>query len=102
MTNTTKNPPIDRIDGRMKVTGGAKYFADFELPDTAYCVIVGSEIAKGTIAGLTTKKARGPPGGLGFFTHKNTPPIPGGDPPVGGKADAPPPRPKGEQYRILS
>jgi xanthine dehydrogenase YagR molybdenum-binding subunit len=87
----------------MKVTGGAKYFADFEIPNTAYCVIVGSEIAKGTIAGLDTKKAQGAPGVLGVFTYQNMPPIPGWDAPVGGQADGPPPRPKTEEtYRILS
>ena len=103
MTKDLKNPPIDRIDGRMKVTGGAKYFADFELPNTAYCVIVGSEIAKGTIASLDTKKAQGAPGVLGVFTHQNMPPIPGWDAPVGGEADGPPPKPKTEEtYRILS
>ncbi|GAB2533545.1 xanthine dehydrogenase family protein molybdopterin-binding subunit [Spirosoma aerophilum] len=103
MTNKTKNPPIDRIDGRMKVTGGARYFADFELPNTAYCVIVGSEIAKGTIGSLDTKKALGAPGVLGVFTHQNMPPIPGWDAPVGGEADGPAPKPKTEEtYRILS
>ncbi|ADB38213.1 xanthine dehydrogenase family protein molybdopterin-binding subunit [Spirosoma linguale] len=103
MTKDLKNPPIDRIDGRMKVTGGAKYFADFELPNTAYCVIVGSEIAKGAIASLDTKKAQGAPGVLGVFTHQNMPPIPGWDAPTGGQADGPAPKPDTkEKYRILS
>ncbi|GAB3900089.1 xanthine dehydrogenase family protein molybdopterin-binding subunit [Spirosoma agri] len=87
----------------MKVTGGAKYFADFELPNTSYCVIVGSEIAKGAITSLDTKKAQGAPGVLGVFTHQNMPPIPGWDAPVGGEADGPAPKPKTEEtYRILS
>lgn len=87
----------------MKVTGGANYFADFELPNMAYCVLVGSEIARGTIASMDTQKARGAPGVLGVFTHQNMPPIPGWDAPVGGKADGPPPKPDTEEtYRILS
>ncbi|SFB90635.1 xanthine dehydrogenase family protein molybdopterin-binding subunit [Spirosoma endophyticum] len=103
MTKDTKNPPIDRVDGRLKVTGGANYFADFEIPNTAYCVIVGSKIAKGTIASLDTKKAQNAPGVLGVFTHQNMPPIPGWDAPVGGEADGPAPKPKTEEtYRILS
>ena len=103
MTKETKNPPIDRVDGRMKVTGGARYFADFELPNMAYCVLVGSEIARGTISSLDTKKAQGAPGVLGVFTHQNMPPIPGWDAPVGGQADGPAPKPKTEEtYRILS
>lgn len=103
MTKDTKNPPIDRVDGRLKVTGGANYFADFERPNMAYCVLVGSEIARGTIAGIDTKKAQGAPGVLGVFTHQNMPPIPGWDAPVGGEADGPAPKPKTEEtYRILS
>ncbi|HEX9958744.1 MAG TPA: xanthine dehydrogenase family protein molybdopterin-binding subunit, partial [Fibrella sp.] len=103
MTKDTKNPPIDRIDGRLKVTGGANYFADFELPNMAYCVLVGSEIARGTIAGMDTKKAQGSPGVLGVFTHQNMPSIPGWDGPVGGEADGPPPKPDTkEKYRILN
>ncbi|AUD00399.1 xanthine dehydrogenase family protein molybdopterin-binding subunit [Spirosoma pollinicola] len=103
MTKDLKNPPIDRIDGRMKVTGGAQYFADFDLPNMAYCVIVGSEIGRGSIASLDTKRAQGAPGVLGVFTHQNMPPIPGWDAPVGGEADGPAPKPKTEEkYRILS
>lgn len=103
MKNETKNPAIDRVDGRMKVTGGAKYFADFDLPDLAYCVIVGSEIARGTLKSIDTKKALSAPGVLGVFTHLNMPPIPGWDAPVGGQADGPPPKPATEEtYRILS
>lgn len=103
MTKDLKNPPIDRVDGRMKVTGGAQYFADFDLPNMAYCVIVGSEIGRGSIASLDTKKAQGAPGVLGVFTHQNMPPIPGWDAPVGGEADGPAPKPDTkEKYRILS
>jgi len=98
-----KNPPIDRIDGRLKVTGGANYFADFELPNMAYCVLVGSDIGRGTITSMDTKKAQNAPGVLGVFTHQNMPPIPGWDAPVGGEADGPAPKPKTEEtYRILS
>lgn len=103
MTKDTKNLPIDRVDGRLKVTGGANYFADFELPNMAYCVIVSSEIGRGTIASLDTRKAQGAPGVLGVFTHQNMLPIPGWDAPVGGEADGPAPKPRTEEtYRILS
>ncbi|MCK8495048.1 xanthine dehydrogenase family protein molybdopterin-binding subunit [Spirosoma sp. RP8] len=113
MTENKTNSPVDpvrsdrvapdRVDGRMKVTGGAKYFADFELPNMAYCVIVGSEIGRGSITSLDTKKARNAPGVLGVFTHENMPSIPGWDAPVGDKADGPPPKPDTlEKYRILN
>ncbi|NML65981.1 xanthine dehydrogenase family protein molybdopterin-binding subunit [Hymenobacter sp. RP-2-7] len=96
-----KNQPVDRVDGRQKVTGSAKYFAEFALPRTAYCVIVGSTIARGTLDQLDTKRAAAAPGVLGVFTHLNMPAIPGWDAPVGGQADGPPPQPTAETYRIL-
>jgi len=103
MDKNGKNPPLERVDGRMKVTGGAKYFAEFELPNMAYCVIVSSRIARGTITRIDTQKAEKAPGVLGVFTHRNMPPIPGWDAPVGGQADGPAPKPKTEEtYRILS
>lgn len=103
MKNDTKNPSIDRVDGRLKVTGGAHYFADFKIPNMAYCVIVGSEIARGSISNIDVRKAQSAPGVLGVFTHLNMPPIPGWDAPVSKQADGPPPRPDTEEkYRILS
>ncbi|WP_288425979.1 xanthine dehydrogenase family protein molybdopterin-binding subunit [uncultured Spirosoma sp.] len=103
MIKDTKNPPIDRVDGRMKVTGGAKYFAEFTMPSMTYCVIVSSDIAKGSIASIDTKKAENAPGVVGVFTHQNMPPIPGWDAPAQGNGNGPPPGPPsgGEKYRIL-
>jgi xanthine dehydrogenase YagR molybdenum-binding subunit len=103
MTKDTKNPPIDRVDGRMKVTGGAKYFAEFTMPSMTYCVIVGSDIARGSIASINTKKAENAPGVVGVFTHQNMPAIPGWDAPAQGNGNGPPPGPPsgGEKYRIL-
>ena len=40
---------IDRVDGRAKVTGAAKYANDFVAKDAAYAVLVSSTIAKGRI-----------------------------------------------------
>nr|WTB34255.1 hypothetical protein OG781_36380 [Streptomyces sp. NBC_00830] len=34
--------PVNRVDGRHKVTGGAHYAADFLLDNMAYAVVVGS------------------------------------------------------------
>ena len=42
--------PIDRIDGRLKVTGGADYASDRVLDGMLYGVPVGSTIAAGTRA----------------------------------------------------
>ena len=32
--------PLNRVDGRLKVTGGAKYSGEYKLPDLTYGVLV--------------------------------------------------------------
>ena len=44
--------PLDRIDGRLKVTGAAKYAAEFPVPDLVHAVLVQSTIAAGSISGF--------------------------------------------------
>ena len=39
--------PISRIDGRLKVTGGARYTADIPLAGAVHAAIVHSTIANG-------------------------------------------------------
>ena len=62
---------LDRVDGRAKVTGQAKYSAEYDLPGLAYGVIVGANITKGTIAAIDTKAAEKAPGVLAVLTHLN-------------------------------
>ena len=69
--------PINRVDGRAKVTGAAKYFAEFDMPNMSHCIMVTSEISKGTITSIETKNAENAPGVLAVFTHLNMPKIPG-------------------------
>ena len=42
--------PLERVDGRLKVTGKATYTADWNSPNAAHAVLVTSTIAKGRIA----------------------------------------------------
>ena len=42
--------PLTRVDGRLKVTGGAKYAVEYNLPNMAYGVLVTSTIAKGPVS----------------------------------------------------
>jgi xanthine dehydrogenase YagR molybdenum-binding subunit len=63
--------PIDRIDGRLKVTGAAKYAAEFRLPNAVHAVLVQSTIASGSIAGFDLKEAEGMPGVLAIITPDN-------------------------------
>jgi xanthine dehydrogenase YagR molybdenum-binding subunit len=64
-------PPIDRVDGKLKVTGAAKYSAEYNIPQMAYGVMVGSSIAKGIILSMDTKAAENAPGVLGVITPFN-------------------------------
>jgi xanthine dehydrogenase YagR molybdenum-binding subunit len=68
---------ISRVDGRLKVTGGAKYAAEFNETGLAYGVLVGSTIAKGTIRSIDSKRAENAPGVLAVISHLNCPNIPG-------------------------
>lgn len=68
---------LDRVDGKAKVTGQAKFSAEFDMPDMAYGVIVGSNITKGSIAAIDTKAAEKAPGVLGVITHLNLSKPPG-------------------------
>lgn len=72
--------PLSRVDGRLKVTGAARYSAEYELPNMAYAVIVGSTIAKGRLTSLDTKAAERAPGVLAVVTHRNAPQSPGSKP----------------------
>lgn len=81
MTNNNKG--LSRVDGRLKVTGKAKYSAEYEVPGLAYGVLVGATITKGTLKSVETKKAIDAPGVLAVITHFNTPAPPGYSPEAG-------------------
>lgn len=62
-----------RIDGRAKVTGEARYAAEWPAPDLVYGVAVNSTIAKGRIVGFSLDEAQSVPGVLRIVTHLNRP-----------------------------
>jgi xanthine dehydrogenase YagR molybdenum-binding subunit len=68
--------PLNRVDGRLKVTGGAKYAAEFALPNVAHAVIVTSAIAKGRVQRMDTGAAERAPGVLAVLTPQNAPRLP--------------------------
>ncbi|HEY4040759.1 MAG TPA: xanthine dehydrogenase family protein molybdopterin-binding subunit [Rhodopila sp.] len=63
--------PIDRIDARLKVTGAARYAAEFHVPNAVHAVLVQSTIAAGSISGFELKEAEGMPGVLAIITPDN-------------------------------
>ncbi|MEA9779765.1 xanthine dehydrogenase family protein molybdopterin-binding subunit [Xanthomonas campestris pv. raphani] len=70
---------MPRIDGRAKVTGQARYAAEWPVPDLAYGVVVNSSIAKGRIVAFDLEAARAVPGVLEIVTHENRPHMRGMD-----------------------
>jgi xanthine dehydrogenase YagR molybdenum-binding subunit len=64
--------PAVRLDGRLKVTGEARYPADIPVGNPAYAVLVTSAIAKGRIERLDLEEARAVPGVLEILTSENT------------------------------
>jgi xanthine dehydrogenase YagR molybdenum-binding subunit len=64
---------MSRVDGVAKVTGIAKYAAEFRAPNLAYGFIVTGSIASGTIKSIDTRQAERAPGVVRVFTHLNTP-----------------------------
>ena len=67
--------PLTRIDGRLKVTGKAKYAAEFAQPRMAYACMVRSTIAKGNVASMETARAEHSAGVLAVMTPMNAPKL---------------------------
>ena len=62
-----------RVDGFAKVTGAAKYAAEFNAPGLAYSSVVCATIAKGRITRIDTSTAMRVKGVIGVLTHENRP-----------------------------
>ena len=58
-----------RVDGPLKVTGGAMYASDHNLPGMLYAVPVCATVASGTVTGVETKVAEGMPGVKAVYFH---------------------------------
>ncbi len=67
--------PVDRVDGRAKVTGGARYAAEFPVNNIVHAVFITSMIAKGTIQSIDTQVAEKMLGVLKILTHRNIPKL---------------------------
>jgi xanthine dehydrogenase YagR molybdenum-binding subunit len=66
---------MSRVDGVAKVTGQAKYAAEFQVPNLAYGFIVLGTVAKGTIKAIDTREAEAAAGVIRVFTHLNAPKL---------------------------
>ncbi|RUT72416.1 xanthine dehydrogenase family protein molybdopterin-binding subunit [Flavobacterium cupreum] len=65
--------PVSRLEGRLKVTGSAKYAGEYEAADLLYGYVVNSTITKGKIAVIDTTDAKALEGVIEVFTHENRP-----------------------------
>ena len=65
--------PIARLDGQLKVTGAARFAAEFGADRMVYVAFVYSTIPKGRIATVDTAAAEAAPGVVFVMTHKNAP-----------------------------
>jgi xanthine dehydrogenase YagR molybdenum-binding subunit len=62
---------MSRVDGVAKVTGKARYAAEYQIKNMAYGYIVQSRIAKGAITKLNLSAAAKVPGVLKILSHLN-------------------------------
>ncbi len=60
--------PLARVDGRLKVTGAARYAADNPVPDFVHAVLVCSTVATGSVDSIDTTAAGRAPGVLRVLT----------------------------------
>jgi len=75
MSEQSVGKPLDRKDGRLKVTGTAKYTSDMPAEYLAYAALADSEIAKGQLLEVDTKTAEAVPGVLAVLTHRTMPKL---------------------------
>ncbi|HJU54745.1 MAG TPA: xanthine dehydrogenase family protein molybdopterin-binding subunit [Pyrinomonadaceae bacterium] len=66
---------MSRVDGVAKVTGQAKYAAEFRAPNLAYGFIVLGTVARGAIKTIDTREAESAGGVIRVFTHLNAPKL---------------------------
>ena len=64
---------VSRVDGRAKVTGAARYAAEFVTDDLLHGVVVNSTITKGRIVSFDTSAALAQPGVVEVITYLNRP-----------------------------
>lgn len=65
--------PIDRVDGPVKVSGRARFAAEYRLDNLVHGEPVFSTIAKGTVRRLDTSEAEGMPGVIAIITPESMP-----------------------------
>lgn len=73
--------PLDRVDGKAKVTGAATYAYEYDIDGFAYGFIVNATVGKGRVIFIDTDVAEKVPGVVLVLTHRNAPAQAGYGPP---------------------
>lgn len=68
---------IDRVDGRVKVTGQAQYAVEIPVANVLHAVIVTSAMSKGRLESIDVTAAQAAPGVVKILTPFNAPKLPG-------------------------
>jgi xanthine dehydrogenase YagR molybdenum-binding subunit len=69
----TVGAPVNRVEGKAKVTGEARYAAEFPLTRLAYGWVVQATIARGRVLSVEEEAGMRMPGVLAVITHGNAP-----------------------------
>ncbi len=73
MNNEIIGDSMRRVDGRLKVTGAARYTADQHLDGMVYAYGVFSTVSSGRVLRIDTASARRTPGVIDIFHHEHFP-----------------------------
>ena len=92
MSTNVIGQSLPRVDGRAKVTGAARYAAEFNQAGQAHAVIVSATIGLGRITEIDQASVAAMPGVVAVISHLNAPrlaygPHKGGVDPAVGAAD---------------
>ena len=71
--------PVSRVDGRMKVTGAAKYAAEYNVAGLLHGFVIGASIARGRIRRIDVRDALAVEGVIDVFTHEHRPRLASSD-----------------------
>ncbi|HTU46161.1 MAG TPA: xanthine dehydrogenase family protein molybdopterin-binding subunit [Bryobacteraceae bacterium] len=71
MATTLIGTPVNRVDGRKKVTGTAQYVGEVVLGEMTHAVLVSSSKPAGKLRKISTEDAEKVPGVLLVLTHQN-------------------------------
>src|SRR5262245_573429 len=72
-TTSLVGADVARVEGVDKVTGRARYAAEFPFAELAYGVVVQSTIVRGSVTAIDVDAALASPGVIAVLTHDNAP-----------------------------